>query len=345
MSQYDSNHCTSCGNCSADITQLDIHEIGKLLLRLEQQLFRIREQNGYVRKDSVPIRNVVADTFNQLKQRYEKQGAITGLATGFGDLDHLTCGLQKADLIVLAAAPAMGKRSMAMNMAESVALKSKKAVAIYSMEISAPQLGFSLLSSIGRVKAQRLRTGVLEDEDWARVNTAIRTLADTKIFIDDSSELSASELVLSARRLNRDHDLGLIVVDNLQMMRGIANKEVRAHEVSAILRSLKALAKELNIPIIVLSQLNSGESDRIGKRPVISDLREFGSIEQYADLIMFIYCQEYYERENCPKDKKGISEIIVAKNRKGPTGTMTLKFFGEYSRFDNLSKEVVWGFE
>lgn len=345
MSQHESKHCASCGNYFADNVQLDVHEVGELLLRLERQLFRIQEQNRYVRKDFVLIRNVAAETFKQLRQRYENQGAITGLATGFGDLDHLTSGLQNAELIVLAAPPAMGKRSLALNMAASAAVKNKKAVAIYSMEVSAAQLGFSLFSSIGRVDAQRLKTGVLEDEDWSNVNTAVRTLADTKIFIDDSSELSASELVLSARSLKRDHDLGLVVVDNLQMMRGIANKELRALEVSTILRSLKALAKELNIPIIVLSQLDNGGSDRIGKRPVISDLREFGSIEQYADLIMFIYCQEYYERENCPKDKKGISEIIVAKNRKGPTGTISLKFFGEYSRFDNLTKEVVWGFE
>jgi len=284
----------------------------------------------------------MVEAFEQLRQRYENQGAITGLPSGFHDLDNLTSGLQNSDLIILAARPAMGKTTLALNIAEFAALKTKKAVAVYSMEMSSSQLAFRLISSIGRINAQRLKTGMLEDEDWSRVNMAIKMLSEVKIFIDDTPALSPYDLAFRARRLKREHDLGLIVVDYLQLMQVPGNKEGRVNEVSEISRSLRALAKELNIPIIALSQLNRGLESRTDKRPIMSDLRESGGIEQDADIIMFIYRDDYYHKDSA---EKGLAEVIIAKHRNGPTDTIKLKFFGEYTRFDNLARDSMGSFE
>jgi replicative DNA helicase len=206
------------------------------------------------------------------------------------------------------------------------------------MEMSAPQLAFRLISSIGRINQQRLRTGQLEDEDWSRVNHAIRMLSEAKMFIDDTPALSPDVLRSKARRLKREHDLGLIVIDYLQLMQVPGNKENRATEISEISRSLKALAKELNVPVIALSQLNRGLETRTDKRPVMADLRESGAIEQDADLIVFIYRDDYYNQDS---QDKGLAEIIIGKHRNGPTGTVKLRFFGEYTRFDNLAHDSV----
>ncbi len=232
--------------------------------------------------------------------------------------------------------------TLALNMAEYAALKTKKAVAVYSMEMSASQLAFRLISSIGRINATRLRTGQLEDEDWSRVNMAIKMLSDVKIFIDDTPALSPDVLRSKARRIKREHDLGLIVIDYLQLMTVPGTGENRATEISEISRSLKALAKELNVPVIALSQLNRGLESRTDKRPVMADLRESGAIEQDADIIMFIYRDEYYHKDS---QDKGLAEIIIGKQRNGPTGTVKLKFFGEYTRFDNLARDSVGSFE
>ena len=305
-------------------------------------MFKIAEQGRRGRADFVSLREAMKDAFQILQERYENQGTVTGLPTGFHDFDEMTAGLQPSDLIILAARPAMGKTTLALNMAEYAALKTKKAVAVYSMEMSASQLAFRLISSIGRINATRLRTGQLEDEDWSRVNMAIKMLSDVKIFIDDTPALSPDVLRSKARRIKREHDLGLIVIDYLQLMTVPGTGENRATEISEISRSLKALAKELNVPVIALSQLNRGLESRTDKRPVMADLRESGAIEQDADIIVFIYRDEYYNKESADR---GLAEVIIGKQRNGPTGTCKLKFFGEYTRFDNLARDSVGAFE
>jgi len=314
----------------------------EVLSAAEQRVFKIAEQGRRGRADFVTLRDAMKEAFQVLQERYENQGNVTGLPTGFNDLDELTAGLQPSDLIILAARPAMGKTTLALNIAEYGAIKTKKAVAVYSMEMSSPQLAFRLISSIGRINATRLRTGQLEDEDWSRVNMAIKMLSDVKVFIDDTPALSPDVLRSKARRIKREHDLGLIVVDYLQLMQVPGTGENRTNEISEISRSLKALAKELNVPVIALSQLNRGLESRTDKRPVMADLRESGAIEQDADIIMFIYRDEYYHKDSADK---GLAEVIIAKQRSGPTGMVKLKFFGEYTRFDNLARDSVGSFE
>jgi replicative DNA helicase len=317
-------------------------DVQEVLSGAEMKVFKIAEQGRRGRADFVPLREAMKDAFQLLQERYENQGAVTGLPTGFHDFDEMTAGLQSSDLIILAARPAMGKTTLALNMAEYGAIKTRKAVAVYSMEMSASQLAFRLISSIGRVNATRLRTGQLEDEDWSRVNMAIRMLSDVKIFIDDTPALSPDVLRSKARRIKREHDLGLIVIDYLQLMQVPGTGENRATEISEISRSLKALAKELNVPVIALSQLNRSLESRTDKRPVMADLRESGAIEQDADIIVFIYRDEYYNKDSADK---GLAEVIIGKQRNGPTGTVKLKFFGEYTRFDNLARDSVGSFE
>jgi len=317
-------------------------ESREVLSAAEMKVFRIAEQGSRGRADFVPLREAMKDAFQLLQERYENQGNVTGLPSGYQDLDEMTAGFQPSDLIILAARPAMGKTTLALNIAEFAALKTKKAVVVYSMEMSASQLAFRLISSIGRVNATRLRTGQLEDEDWSRVNMAIKMLSDVKIFIDDTPALSPDVLRSKARRIKREHDLGLIVIDYLQLMTVPGTGENRATEISEISRSLKALAKELNVPVIALSQLNRSLETRTDKRPVMADLRESGAIEQDADIIVFIYRDEYYHKDS---QDKGLAEVIIGKQRNGPTGTIKLKFFGEYTRFDNLARDAVGSFE
>ncbi len=305
----------------------------ELLEIAEQKVFRIAEAGSRGRKGFVQMRAAVKDAFQILHQRYENRGSVTGLPTGFIDLDNMTAGLQPSDLIIVAARPSMGKTAIATNMAEHAALKSKKAVAIFSMEMSANQLAFRLISSIGRIDQQHLRTGDLAEEEWPRVTNAITVLAESAIFIDDTPALSPGELRARARRLKREHDIGLIVIDYLQLMQVPGTKENRATEISEISRSLKALAKELNVPVIALSQLNRALEQRADRRPVMADLRESGAIEQDADVIMFVYRDEYYHADS---EDKGVAEIIVGKQRNGPTGTVRLAFQGRYTRFENL---------
>jgi replicative DNA helicase len=308
----------------------------EILETAEQKVFRIAESGARGRKNFVAMRAAVKEAFQILHQRYESKGAVTGLATGFTDLDTLTAGLQPADLIIVAARPSMGKTALAVNIAEHAALKLKKAVAIFSMEMSASQLAFRLISSLGRINQQHLRTGDIQEEEWPRVTSAITLLSDAKIFIDDTAALSPGELRARARRLKREHDLGLIVIDYLQLMAVPGNKENRATEISEISRGLKALAKELNIPVIALSQLNRALEQRTDKRPVMADLRESGAIEQDADVIIFIYRDEYYNPET---NEKGQAEIIIGKQRNGPTGTIKLTFLGQYTKFESFASE------
>ena len=317
-------------------------DIRELLSDAEQSVFRIAEQGARAKKSFVAIKDAAKEAYEQIIKRYDNQGSLSGLPSGFAELDEYTSGLQKQDLIILAARPAMGKTTLALNIAEYAAMKTKKAVAVYSMEMSSGQLAQRLLSSIGRINANNLRSGTLEEEDWSRLSMAIKMLTESKIFIDDTPALSPQELAFRARRLKREHDLGLIVVDYLQLMQVPGSKENRATEISEISRSLKALAKELDIPIVALSQLNRGLESRTDKRPVMSDLRESGGIEQDADIILFIYRDEYYNKDS---QDKGLAEVIISKHRNGSTGMFKLKFFGEYTRFDNLARDQHGSFE
>ena len=309
----------------------------EILETAEQKVFHIAESGARGKKGFVQMRSAVKEAFQILHQRYESKGSVTGLATGFADLDEMTAGLQPSDLIIVAARPSMGKTALAVNMAEHAALKSKKAVAIFSMEMSASQLAFRLISSLGRINQQHLRTGDIQEEEWPRVTSAITLLSDAKIFIDDTPALSPAELRARARRLKREHDVGLIVIDYLQLMQVPGNKENRATEISEISRSLKAMAKEMNIPVIALSQLNRSLEQRTDKRPVMSDLRESGAIEQDADVILFIYREEVYDKES---PKKGSAELIIGKQRNGPIGTVNLTFLGQYTRFESIASEA-----
>lgn len=327
-----------------DAFQPEGKESDEMLAIAEQKVFAIAEQGARGRTDFVAMNDALKDAFEVLRIRSESGGTVTGLPTGYTEFDMMTAGLQPTDLVILAARPAMGKTTFALNIAEYAAIKSKKAVAVFSMEMSAGQLAMRLISSVGRINATRLRTGQLEDEDWSRVTSAIRILKDqAKVFIDDTPGLSPDVLRSKARRLKREHDLGLIVIDYLQLMSVPGNSENRATEISEISRSLKGLAKELNVPVIALSQLNRSLETRTDKRPVMADLRESGAIEQDADMIVFIYRDDYYNKETSPD--KGLAEIIIGKQRSGPTGSCKLRFFGEYTRFDNLAHDSVGSFE
>jgi replicative DNA helicase len=312
----------------------------ELVESAEQKVFQIAEAGSRGRQGFVPMRSAVKEAFRLLQERYESRSPITGLPTGFNDLDYKTAGLQAGDLIIIAARPSMGKTALSLNIAEYAAIKTGKAAAIFSMEMSSSQLAFRLISSLGRINQQHLRTGELADEEWPRVTSAITMLSEAKIFIDDTPSLSPLELRARSRRLKREHDLGLIVVDYLQLMQVPGNKENRATEISEISRSLKALARELNVPVIALSQLNRSLEQRTDKRPVMADLRESGAIEQDADVIVFIYRDEYYNPES---NEKGIAEIIIGKQRNGPTGTVKMTFLGQYTRFENFANDSYSG--
>ncbi|WP_267223028.1 replicative DNA helicase [Dyella silvae] len=315
--------------------------VQEVLERAEQAVFKIAESGARGKKDTVSMREAVKDAFRILSERFENKGQLTGVSTGFSDLDELTSGLQPSDLIIVAARPSMGKTAFSVNMAEAVAMRGKKAVAIFSMEMSASQLAFRMISSVGRIHAQHLRNGDLAEEDWPRVTNAIALLSEAKIFIDDTPGLSPVEMRSRSRRLHREHGgLGLIVIDYLQLMQVPGMKENRATEISEISRSLKGLAKELNCPVIALSQLNRSLEQRADKRPMMSDLRESGAIEQDADVIMFIYRDEYYNKES---PDKGLAEIIIGKQRNGPTDTVKLTFLGHYTKFENYAPDSFVG--
>lgn len=305
----------------------------ELLDEAERRIFQIAEQSA---RGSGPVRinSLLGKAVDRIDTLFHSNQAITGLSSGYKDLDDMTSGLQPADLVIVAGRPSMGKTTFAMNIAENAAIKSKKAVLVFSMEMPADSLAMRMMSSLGRVDQHRVRTGKLEDDDWPRITSAVSILSEAPLFIDDTAALSPGELRSRARRVFREHgELGLIVIDYLQLMQVTGFKENRTAEISEISRSLKSLAKELNVPIIALSQLNRGLEQRTDKRPVMSDLRESGAIEQDADLILFIYRDEVYN-ENSPE--KGIAEIIIAKQRNGPIGRVRLTFLGKYTRFENF---------
>jgi replicative DNA helicase len=316
-------------------------DAGQLLDEAESRIFEIAEAGERGRQGFTPIPPLLTKVVERIETLYARDNPndVTGVATGFADLDGMTSGLQPGDLVIVAGRPSMGKTAFSINIAEHVALEGKKPVAIFSMEMGGTQLAMRMIGSVGRLNQHSLRTGRLQDEDWSRMTHALGQLNDAPIFIDETAGLNALELRSRARRLHRQSDgLGLIVIDYLQLMTGTASKasENRATEISEISRSLKALAKELHVPVIALSQLNRGLEQRPNKRPVMSDLRESGAIEQDADLILFIYRDEVY---NSDSPDKGKAEIIIGKQRNGPIGMVPLAFRGEYTRFENLARE------
>lgn len=307
---------------------------GEILDDAERKVFQITDRSM---RGSGPTRigDLLAKTVDRIDTLFHAGGAITGLSTGYNDLDEMTSGLQPADLIVVAGRPSMGKTAFAINIAEHAAIKDRKPVLVFSMEMPGDALAMRMVSSLGRIDQHHIRTGKLTDEDWPRITSVVGMLGETPMFIDDTPALSPGELRARARRVAREHNgLGLIVIDYLQLMQVPGTKENRTTEISEISRSLKALAKELNVPVLALSQLNRGLEQRSDKRPVMSDLRESGAIEQDADLILFIYRDEVYN-ENSPD--KGKAEIIIAKQRNGPIGKISLTFLGKYTRFESFA--------
>jgi replicative DNA helicase len=299
---------------------------------LEIAEFGRRGQSGFI-----CLRDLLTSAVDRIDLLYQQDSPITGVATGWDDFDSRTAGLQKGDLVVVAGRPSMGKTTFAMNIAEHAAIKDGVGVAMFSMEMPGEQLAMRMMSSLGRIDQHRVRTGKLEDDDWPRLTSALTLLKDAPIHIDDSAALSPGELRSRARRLKRElPHLGLILVDYLQLMQVPGSSENRTNEISEISRSLKALARELEVPVIALSQLNRSLEQRTNKRPINSDLRESGAIEQDADLIVFIYRDEVY---NPDSQDKGVAEIIIGKQRNGPIGTVKLTFLGNYTRFENFAPE------
>jgi replicative DNA helicase len=312
-------------------------EAGQLLDEAESKVFAISEEGARGKQgfmDMQPLLTQVVERIDMLYNR-DNPSDVTGVPTGFTDLDRMTSGLQPGDLVIVAGRPSMGKTSLALNMAEHVALETGMPVGVFSMEMGASQLVMRMLGSVGKLDQHKVRTGRLADEDWHKLTDAVGRLNDAPIHIDETAALNALELRARARRLHRQYGkLGLIVVDYLQLMSASSQGENRATEISEISRGLKALAKELNVPVVALSQLNRSLEQRPNKRPVMSDLRESGAIEQDADLILFIYRDEVY---NPDSPDKGKAEVIIGKQRNGPIGTVTLVFQGEYTRFANFA--------
>lgn len=307
----------------------------EILDEAERVIFQIAEGRP---KTGGPegINDILAKTVDRIDELFNSKNELTGISTGYTDLDKKTNGLQQSDLIIIAGRPSMGKTSFAMNLVENAALRTEKVVLVYSLEMPAESISMRMLSSLGHIEQGKIRTGQLDDDDWPRLTSAINLLNECKLFIDDTAGISPSEMRSRTRRLAREHgEIGLIMVDYLQLMQvGSGGSENRTNEISEISRSLKALAKEFNCPVIALSQLNRSLESRPNKRPVNADLRESGAIEQDADVIMFIYRDEVYHPET---EYKGVAEIIIGKQRNGPIGTVRLAFLGKYTRFENLA--------
>jgi replicative DNA helicase len=311
----------------------------ELLDRAEKQILDISEKGARRRGGFEPINILLSEAVDRIDALYRSQSTITGVATGFTDLDEMTSGLQPSDLVVIAGRPGMGKTALAMNIVENAAVGQKLSVAVFSMEMPGSQLAMRMMASLGRINAHRVRTGKLDDEDWPRLTSAVSLLSEARIFIDDTPLLTPLELRARSRRIRREHGLDMVVVDYLQLMEAGEVNENRATEISNITRALKSLAKELNVPVIAMSQLNRSLEQRTDKRPVMSDLRESGAIEQDADVIFFIYRDEAYNEDS---PDKGTAEIIIGKQRNGPIGKKRLTFLGEYTKFENY---ISGGFE
>ncbi|MFO7818859.1 MAG: replicative DNA helicase [Halanaerobacter sp.] len=311
----------------------DEGEVDDLLDEAESLIFEVSEKRSV--KEFSGIKDILMDTFDDLEELHENQEDVTGVPTGFRDLDKMTSGFQESDLVIIAARPSMGKTALALNIAQYAAVEEDTSVAIFSLEMAKSQLVQRMLCSEAQVNSHRLRTGQLRDTDWRRLSQAAGRLGESDIFIDDTPGITAMEMRAKARRIKAEHDLDLILIDYLQLMQGSSSAESRQQEVSKISRSLKGLGRELNVPVVSLSQLSRAVEQRNNKRPQLSDLRASGSIEQDADVVAFIYRDEYY---NPDTEKKGITEIIVGKQRNGPVGTVELAFQKEYTKFVDLSK-------
>lgn len=309
----------------------------ELLDDAERRVFEIAEKGARGKSEFTLIKDLLVDAVDRIDTLFRQDNPLTGIATGFTDFDELTSGLQPAELIIVAGRPSMGKTSFAMNIAEHVAISGKVPVAVFSLEMPGTQLAMRMMSSLGRIDQHKVRTGKLTDDDWPRLTSAVSMLSETPIFIDDSAALTPNELRARTRRLAREHGLGLVIIDYIQLMQTTSYRENRVAEISEISRSLKSLAKEINVPIVALSQLNRGLEQRPNKRPIMSDLRDSGAIEQDADLIVFIYRDEVYNEDS---PSKGTAEIIIAKQRNGPIGTTRLTFLGQYTRFENFTSGV-----
>ncbi|HLR08672.1 MAG TPA: replicative DNA helicase [Bacillota bacterium] len=307
-------------------------DVDDVLNEAEKRILEVshRQHTGAFRS----IKDVLIEVYDNIEQLHQRDADVTGIATGFRDLDQITSGFQRNDFIIIAARPSVGKTAFALNIAQNVAINSDEIVAIFSLEMGAEQLVSRMLCAEGNIDAQRLRTGRLEEDDWSKLTMAMGSLSNAGIFIDDSPGIRVSEIRSKCRRLKQEHGLGMIVIDYLQLIQGSgSSRENRQQEVSEISRSLKALAREMNVPLIALSQLSRSVESRQDKRPIMSDLRESGSIEQDADIVGFLYRDDYYDQES---EKQNIIEIIISKQRNGPVGTVELAFVKEYNKFVDL---------
>ena len=327
-------------SAAASITEFGFDETSDLetiLDKAESTLFSVSQK--YIKQYFTPIKDVLEESFERIDRLHKEKGVLRGVPTGFRALDNLLAGLQRSDLIVLAARPSIGKSSLALNIADHVACEAKLPVGLFSLEMSKEQVIDRFLCMRGSVDSWKLRTGNLEDEDFGKLNYAMGVLSEAPIYIDDSPFLNVMEIRTKARRLQIEHELGLIIIDYMQLMSGMSlrNSDSRVQEVSEISRSLKALARELNIPVLAISQLSRAVEHRPDKRPMLADLRESGSIEQDADVVMFIYRDDYYDQES---DKKNIAEILIRKHRNGPTGDIELYWKPEYMKFATVEKKL-----
>ncbi|WP_010279125.1 replicative DNA helicase [Paenibacillus senegalensis] len=308
--------------------------VGSLLSEAEQRIMEISQQRSS--SGFVSIRDVLMEVFDRVEFLYQHKGGTTGIASGFRDLDKMTSGFQRSDLIIVAARPSVGKTAFALNIAQNVGVREKETVAIFSLEMGAAQLVQRMICAEANVDANRLRTGFLENEDWEKMTMAIGTMAEANIYIDDSPAVTVADIRAKCRRLKKEKGLGMILIDYLQLIHGRGKAgDNRQQEVSEISRTLKQIARELDVPVIALSQLSRGVEQRQDKRPMMSDLRESGSIEQDADIVAFLYRDDYYNQET---EKKNIIEIIIAKQRNGPVGTVELAFLKNFNKFVSLDR-------
>lgn len=324
-------------NAGSEIVSMSYEneDTDNVLDNAQKLIFNIAAQKDT--SDLVPIQDLVVTSYEEIEQRFNNKDELVGVDTGFYDLNNLTSGLRKSDLIILAARPSMGKTAFALNLAQNVAMKTKKGVAIFSLEMPKQQLVKRMLCAEAEVDTQRITSGNMQPKDWEKLVDAMTRLSDARIYIDDTAGVTATDIKAKCRRLMMEEkDLGLVVIDYLQLMEGGGNTNDRNQQISAISRSLKGLARELDVPIIALSQLSRGVESRPDKRPMMSDLRDSGAIEQDADIIMFIYRDEYYNRDDV--NNKGKAEVIIAKHRNGPVGTIELLFQSNITKFKNPTK-------
>ena len=307
-------------------------DVDSVLDEAEHAIFEISQNK--IKPSFYPLKDIIKDSFRTIERLYEKKELITGVATGFTKLDEMTSGLQRSDLIIIAGRPSMGKTAFALNIAQFCSVEESVPVAVFSLEMAKEQLAMRMLSSEARVDSQKIRKGFLGESDWPKLTTAAGRLSEARLFIDDTPSISVLEMKAKSRRLKAEHGLGLIVLDYLQLMKGSAYSDTREQEISEISRSLKGLAKELSVPVVALSQLNRKVEDRTSRRPQMADLRESGAIEQDADVILFLYRDEVYNKSE-DNPEKGFAEVIIGKQRNGPVGTVKLVFQEKFTRFEN----------